>query len=86
MLKIDYKSEATEGESVESTLITDVKVIRANTTSIDFEIIYSNPLVVSRNPKEPDQIILSFDQSLFKDPIDDFVVNDGEPLVIDLPR
>ena len=43
-------------------------------------------MVVSRDPQEPDSLELSFDQSYFKDPISDFDVNGGEPLVIPLPR
>ena len=64
-----------------------VKVIEATSTSIDFEILYTNPLVVSRFPQEqPDQIELTFERSIFKDPISNFDVNDGKPFLVDLPR
>ena len=61
-------------------------MIAATDRLLEFKLTYSKPEAVSRDQIEKDTITIKFDQSVWYDPNSDVEVNEGKPLVIQLPR
>ena len=74
-----------EGEG-EVPAIVEKTVIRATSTEIEFKMTYSIPLAVSRNPQDPDLVSFKFREDVFSDPLSDYQINNGRPLIVSLPR
>ena len=43
-------------------------------------------MAVSQESTVPDLIEITFDPTVFYDPSSDFEINDGEPMIVELPR
>ena len=85
MIEIDYSTEVDEEDPDQPELI-NVEVLEATTKYINFQMTYSNPFAVSREPTVRDRLTISFDKRFFSDPETDFEINEGENLIIELPR
>ena len=66
--------------------VIEKEVIAATDRLLEFKLTYSKPEAVSRDQNEKDTITIKFDQSVWYDPNSDVEVNEGRPLVIQLPR
>ena len=58
----------------------------ATYTQLKFQIVFANPLQISVNPIEPDELRVTIDTSTIKDPELDTEIEANEPILIDLPR
>lgn len=85
LVVVKYETATEEDEGEVSQLI-KTEVVRATTTEIEFQMVYSLPLAVSRNPQDPDLLVFEFREDVFSDPLTDISVNKGEPLIVALPR
>ena len=80
IIKVVYTSEAEEG--TETSVVSSVMVVTATSTLIELKLTHSKPLAVSQDPSTPDNISISFDESYFSDPLAEFKINDGKPLIV----
>ena len=88
LLKINYISEIGEDLEDESQKadIASVTIPELTDTLIQLKVSYSNPMAVSQESTVPDVIEITFDPAVFYDPNSDFQINDGEPMIVKLPR
>ena len=67
MIKIEYEPSLDIENGIKNEIIS-VKVIEATDTVIEFKIEYQEPFAVSRDPQAPDNLLISFNSTFFKDP------------------
>lgn len=85
LIVVKYETATEEGEGEIAQLIKK-EVIRATPLEIEYQMSYSLPLAVSRNPQDPDLLVFEFREDVISDPLTDIEVNKGKALVVALPR
>ena len=78
-----------ERDAEDLTEVSDIVSVKLNTLterSIEIELKYSIPAAVSKDPRSKDRVSVKFDERVFDDPFSYFEINDGEPIIVELPR
>ena len=73
-------------EQADATEITEVNIISATLTELEFSVTYSETVAISQFEADPCILEVYFDSSIISDSDSEFELNDGEPMVIKLPR
>ena len=84
LLTIEYDSSTDDGQ--EKSQIVGKEVVTATDTLLEIKLTHSKPAAVSRDIDDRDTITIRFDQSIWDDPLTEVEVNEGQPLIIYLPR
>ena len=66
--------------------IVSVKLKSLTERLIEIELKHSIPAAVSKDPRSKDRVSVKFDERVFYDLFSYFEINDGEPIIVELPR
>ena len=66
--------------------ILSMKVNKLTRRLIEIELEHSIPPAVSKDPNEKDSVSIRFDALIYYDQFSNFEINDGELIIVELPR
>ena len=78
-----------ERDAEDLTEVSDIVSVKLNSLTerlIEIELKHSIPAAVSKDPRSKDRVSVKFDERVFYDLFSYFEINDGEPIIVELPR